>query len=100
MKSLDIDSILKRHAQHNVNDAQDMSFLDGNTLDVYRGKNEFETIERLYAEWFEWAPHLLLSRDFAERRIACAMNPEYTERCLLSDAFADVRDEILKRLNR
>ena len=100
MKSLDIDAILKRHAQHNANDVPHMSFLDGNTLDIYGGDNEFETIERLYAEWSDWAPHLLLGRDFAERRIACAMNPEYTERCLSSDAFADVRDEILKRLNR
>lgn len=67
---------------------------------IYGVDNEFDFIEAVYADWSDYSPRSIHSDLFVERRIACAMNPEFTERCLVSPAFADVRDEILRRLGR
>lgn len=68
--------------------------------DEYGVDNEFDLIEAAYKDWWENSPHLLRASTFRARRIACGLDPRYTDKCLESEAFADVRDEILRRLKR
>ena len=68
--------------------------------DLYGVDNDFDLIEAMYAEDRRSTGMLLREPWFIDFRIECAMNPEYTERCLASDAFRDVHDEILRRLGR
>lgn len=68
-------------------------------LAEYGVDNEFDLIEALYSDYVNYDPHELDSIRFHELRIECAMNPEYTDKCLVSPVFADVRDDILECLH-
>lgn len=66
--------------------------------ELYGVDNDFDLIEAMYEDDRRSTGNLLCEPWFNEFRIECAMNPEYTERCLNSDAFRDVKDDILRRL--
>lgn len=66
---------------------------------VYGVDNDFDLVEAMYNEDRYSTGNLLGDPWFNELRIKCAMNPEYTEKCLNSPAFWDVKDEILRRLD-
>lgn len=61
----------------------------------YGVDNDFDLIEAMYADYSQYLDDLISDSAFVELRIECAMNPEYTDRCLVSPAFVDIRDKIL-----
>ena len=65
---------------------------------IYGVDNDFDLIEAMWDADRQSTGDLLSEPWFIDFRIKCAMNPEYTERCLASRAFYDVKDAILKRL--
>lgn len=65
---------------------------------IYGVDNDFDLIEAMWAADRQSTGDLLSEPWFIDFRIKCAMNPEYTEKCLESRAFYDVKDEVLRRL--
>ena len=66
---------------------------------IYGVDNDFDLIEAMWEADRRSTGDLLSEPWFIDFRIRCAMNPEYTEKCLESRAFYDVKDEILRRLS-
>ena len=62
---------------------------------VYGVDNDFDLAEAMYADLCENDPRAIHDRGFVEFRLDVATCPEFTERCLASSAFADIRDEIV-----
>jgi hypothetical protein len=60
--------------------------------------NDFDLIEAMWEANRRSTGDLLREPWFRDFRIKCAINPQYTERCLNSDAFRDVKDDILRWL--
>lgn len=67
---------------------------------IYGVDNDFDLIEAMWDADRQSTGDLLSEPWFIDFRIRCAMNPEYTEKCLESRVFYDVKDEILRRLHR
>ena len=65
---------------------------------LYGVDNDFDLIEAMYEEDRRSTGNLLNEPWFKELRMRCAMNPDYTEKCLASDAFRDLIDGIRKML--
>lgn len=65
--------------------------------DIYGVDNDFDLVEAMYDAHRDSTGDILSEPWFNELRHKCAMNPEYMKRCLASDAFWDMRDEILRR---
>ena len=64
----------------------------------YGVDNDFDLAEAMYEDYSSYTGNLIREPKFIEFRIQCAMNPEYTEKCLESRAFRDVKDDILRKL--
>jgi hypothetical protein len=66
--------------------------------DQYHVNNDFDLVEAIYKEDCDTTGNLWGGQWFRDLRMRCVMNPEYTERCLESPAFWDMKDEILEYL--
>lgn len=67
--------------------------------DFYGVDNDFDLAEAMFFNFERSTGNLVRTPWFVDFRIKCGLNPEYTEKCLKSEAFQDVKDEILKRLS-
>ena len=65
----------------------------------YGVDNDFDLIEAMYKARYRSTSDAFNDKWCVDLRIKCGMDPEYTERCLMSPAFMDVRDEILRRIH-
>ena len=74
------------------------SYSISDEYEMYGVDNDFDLAEAIYDEFSRSTGNLIRQDWFVDFRIQCAMNPEYTEKCLQSRAFRDVRDDILKKL--
>ena len=66
---------------------------------IYGVDNDFDLIEAMWKADRKSTGDLLSEPWFIDFRVKCALNPEYTERCLESRAFYDVKDEIIRQLH-
>ena len=64
----------------------------------YHVDNDFDLIEAIYKEDCDTTGNLWSGQWFKDLRMKCAMNPEYTEKCLNSPAFWDMKDIILEQI--
>ena len=64
----------------------------------YGVDNDFDLIEAMYRERYESTSDIFNDKWCVDLRMKCAMNPKYTEKCLNSPAFWDIKAEILEYL--
>lgn len=104
---VDIDAVIRSYSESkkNIDSYFDtvMNATSSHTwsdeYESYGVDNDFDLAEAIYEECARSTGNLVRNPDFVEFRINIAMDPEYTERCLSSVAFRDVKDEILRRLS-
>ena len=63
---------------------------------IYNVDNEFDLVEAMWKADRCSTGDLLSEPWFNKLRLKCVMNPEYTERCFASPAFADIKRSILR----